>query len=105
MNAELNKADKKSILKQGINKATEFLVGADFFRIRGQNKMAAYMLHQATEHALHTILKIKICLYLNTHNLDKLIRYCSMVSYTIGDIFRETMRRMNDCFSCYKEHI
>ncbi len=45
------------------------------------------MLPQAVEHALHTILKIKTGLYLNTHNLDKLIRYCSMASYNIPDIF------------------
>lgn len=83
----INEEDKISIFNQGLNKVTEFLAGADLYRIREQNKIAAFMLHQAAEHALHTILKITTGLYLNTHNLDKLIRYCSMVSYNILEIF------------------
>lgn len=86
-NSELNKVNKLEIFNQGLNKVTEFLAGADLYRIRDQNKMAAFMLHQAAEQALHTILKITIGLYLNTHNLDKLIRYCSLVSYKLPDIF------------------
>jgi len=95
---ELSKADKESILNQGINKVTEFLAGADLYRIREQNKMAAFMLHQAAEHALHTILKITTGLYLNTHNLDKLIRYCSMVSYNISDIFSRSNEKNERLF-------
>lgn len=44
-------------------------------------------MNQPTEQALHTILKISMGVYFNTHDLDKLIRYSSMVSYTITDIF------------------
>jgi HEPN domain-containing protein len=73
--------------KTGINKVQEFLAGSDLFRIREQNKMAAFMLHQATEHALHTLLKITTGLYMNTHSIDKLVRYCSMVSYKLPDLF------------------
>ena len=87
INEEMNKTGKLEIYNQGLNKVTEFLAGADLFRIREQNKMAAFMLHQAAEQGLHTILKITTGLYLNTHNLDKLIRYCSMVSYKLPDIF------------------
>jgi hypothetical protein len=47
------------MLNQGINKVTQFHAGADFYRIREQNKMAAFMLPQASEHAFHAILKIK----------------------------------------------
>ena len=74
-------------MNKGINKLTEFLASTDLYRIREQNKMAVFMLHQAAEHALHTILKITTGLQINTHNLDKLIRYCSMVSYKIPEIF------------------
>lgn len=87
VDAEITKMDNDFLLTQGLNKVKEFLAGADLFRIREQNKMAAFMLHQAAEQALHTILKIKTGLYLNTHNLDKLFRYCAMVSYNLPDIF------------------
>ena len=71
----------------GINKVQEFLAGADLYRIREQNKMAAFMLHQAAEQSLHTLFRISTGLYVNTHSIDKLIRYCSMVSYKITAIF------------------
>jgi HEPN domain-containing protein len=38
---------------------TEFLAGAELFRIRKQNKMAAFMLHQAAEHGMLAIIQIK----------------------------------------------
>lgn len=95
---ELRKKDRISIFNEGLNKVTEFLVAADLFRIREQNKMAAFMLHQAAEHSLHTILKITTGLYLNTHNLDKLIRYCSMVSYNISDIFSRNNEKNEKLF-------
>jgi len=67
--------------------AQEFLAGADLYRIREQNKMSAFMLHQAAEHALLTLLKLTTGLHVNTHNLDKLIRSCSMVSYKLPEVF------------------
>lgn len=74
---------------QGLNKVQEFLAGADLYRIRKQNKMAAFMLHQAAEHALLTILKITIGLGVNSHNLEKLVRYCSMVTCKVTDVFQK----------------
>ncbi len=94
-----NVDDKKaeSYHTQGINKVNEFMAGADFYRIRKQNKMTAFMLHQAAEHALHAILKKATGFHVNTHNIDKLIRYCSMVNYKIDTIFPregETNKRL-----------
>ncbi len=83
---ELAKTNE-SLYNTGINKVQEFLAGADLFRIREQNKMAAFMLHQAAEQALQTLFRIKTGLYIHTHNLDKLIRYCSMVSYKLPAVF------------------
>ena len=84
---ELIKAQNKSTYNEGRNKVNEFLASADLYRLRKQNKMAAFMLHQAAEHALHTMLKIGTGLYINTHNLDKLIRYCCMESWHLPEIF------------------
>lgn len=70
----------EALFNQGINKVQEFLAGADLFRIREQNKMAAFMLHQAAEQALITLLKIMTGLHLNTHSIDRLVRCCSLIS-------------------------
>jgi HEPN domain-containing protein len=63
-----------------IGLATEFMAGAELYIQRQQWPLAAFMLHQAAENALHAILKAATGLHMNTHNLDKLLRYCSMLT-------------------------
>ena len=77
----------EALFNQGINKVQEFLAGADLFRIREQNKMAAFMLHQAAEQAMITFLKVITGLHLNTHSIDRLVRCCSFLSDKIACIF------------------
>jgi uncharacterized protein len=87
INEEADKKMMETYCERGINKVNEFIAGAELYRLRQHNKMAAFMLHQATEHALHTIFKKATGLHINTHNIDKLIRYCAMVNYKIPAIF------------------
>jgi uncharacterized protein len=49
--------------------------------------MAAFMQHQATGQSLHTLFRMTTGLHIHTHNFDKLIRYCSMVSYRLPELF------------------
>lgn len=81
------KKTMESIYKDGLNKSQEFLVSAELSRVRVQYKMAAFMLHQATEQALRTLVQTGTGFYCNTHNLDRLIRYGSMVSFQLPDVF------------------
>lgn len=83
---ELNKKNEV-LLNQGTNKVQEFIAGADLYRIREQNKMAAFMLHQAAEQALITVLKVTTGLHLNTHSIDRLIRCCTLISDMFSAIF------------------
>lgn len=87
INEEADKKITEAYCTQGSNKVNEFIAGADLYRIRKQNGMAAFMLHQATEQALHVIFKKSTGLHINTHNIDKLLRYCTMVHYQIPAIF------------------
>lgn len=81
------KASRNAAYTKGLHLIQEFLAGADLYRIRKQNKMAAFMLHQAAEFALHAILKISTGLCVNSHNLDKLIRYCSVANSNVSKVF------------------
>lgn len=93
--AELNTLEK--LFRDGLNKSQEFLAGADLFRIRKQFRLAAFMLHQAAEQALSTLLKIGTGYHCCTHNIERLLRYAAMVSYQIPDIFprkTETEKRL-----------
>jgi len=92
--AEPGIIDQESVTKErqqlycrAKNTIQGFLAGADLFRIRRQNQLAAFMLHQATEQTLLTILKLRTGLSVTSHNLDKLLRYCSMVSADVSDVF------------------
>ena len=44
------------------------------------------MIHQAAEHAMHTMLQIRTGLRVVIHNLDKLYRYCSMICYQLPEV-------------------
>jgi len=72
--------------RENLQKVKAFFAGAELFMVRKECNMAAFMLHQCAEHALLAILKKSSGLHVNTHNLDKLLRYCSMVNYTITEI-------------------
>ena len=76
-----------SIYTQGYNKVTEFIAGAELYMLRKQTKMAAFMLHQAAEQVLHTLFQLRTGMYVNSHNLDKLLRYCSMLCSNVTEIF------------------
>lgn len=95
-------AEQKTIQKnysEGLNKSQEFLAGAELYRIRKQNKMAAFMLHQSTEQALHTLLKIGTGFHCCTHNIERLLRYGSMVSYRLPDVFPRKTENEKRLFS------
>lgn len=87
IDAEALKKEQESLYAKGINKMQEFLVGAELYTVRKQYKLAAFMLHQAAERSLLTLIQVTTGLYANTHNLDRLIRYGSMVSFKLPHLF------------------
>lgn len=90
---------KQEAYTRGLNQVNEFLAGTDLFIVRKQNKMAAFMLHQAAESALLTILKTSIGLSVNSHNLDKLVRYCALVTENVADIFKRNSENEKRLFT------
>lgn len=97
-NPDTINAFRKAAQSKGLNLMKEFLAGADLYRIRQQNKMAAFMLHQAAEFSLHAILKISIGLCVNSHNLDKLIRYCSLANSSVTKVFNKRIENETRLF-------
>lgn len=87
VNEEEDKIYSANYYHQGVNRVKEFMAGAALYQVRVQYKMAAFMLHQAAEHALGNMFKKATGLHINTHNIDKLVRYCTMVSYKIPALF------------------
>lgn len=73
--------------KDGLKRVDAFLAGAELFCLRKENRMAAFMLHQAAEQALSTLLKIATGYYCCTHNIERLLRYTGMVTHRVNEIF------------------
>ena len=96
-------ADNKSVYDEGLNKVKEFIAGAQLYMVRKQTKLAAFMLHQAAEQALRTIFEIHTGMYVNTHNLDKLVRYCGMVCYQVPGVFPGSNGKQLLLFQLLKE--
>ncbi|MDI3321972.1 HEPN domain-containing protein [Pinibacter soli] len=80
------KTDER-VFQEGITRAKEFLAGAELYILRKQFRLAVFMLHQATEHSLSTLIKTAIGYHTHTHNLERLLRYASMVCYRLPDVF------------------
>ncbi len=86
-NLEAEQKTLERLFRDGLTRSQEFLAGVDLFRVRKQYGLAVFMLHQATEQAVGTIIKIGTGFHCCTHNIERLLRYAGMVSYQIPDIF------------------
>lgn len=73
--------------EEGLSKAKEFLAGAELYSVRKQHKMAAFMLHQSAEQALRALLMAGTGYHANTHSIDRLLRYGSLVAHQLPEIF------------------
>lgn len=87
VNKEVIQKESTRLFAQTKTRIQEFLAGAELYTIRLQYKMAAFMLHQTVEQALRTMLILNAGLRINTHSIDRLIRYCTMFCFELPDVF------------------
>ncbi len=99
INEEEIKKETQTLYIQTKNRLESFMAGADLYRIRQDYKLAAFMLHQATEQALRTMLIINTGYRANTHSIDKLIRYCSMFCCDLPGLFPKANERSKKLYS------
>lgn len=89
--SEYDQRDESSTIERqyraGFSKAQEFLAGADLYGIRKQYSLALLMLHQGTEQALGTMIKIGMGYYCCSHNIERLLRYASWVNGKVHEVF------------------
>lgn len=92
-NEEASQLQDKKLMKDTVNRVASFLAGADLYRLRKEYKLAAFMLHQAAEQALRTSLIINIGFRINTHNIERLIRYNALWCDKLLEIFPKNNSR------------
>jgi HEPN domain-containing protein len=95
--AQLKTRDK--YYREGLGRSQAFLAGAELFSLRGESPMAAFMLHQAAEQALTTMLKTCTGFHSYTHNIDRMVRNASLVCYQLPDVFPRNNEQEKRFFS------
>ena len=67
--------------------AKSFLDGARYYATTEQAKTSAFMLHQATEHVLRSLLFSVTAYNSYNHNLDNLLRHCNYCAPELSKVF------------------
>ncbi|HET8573799.1 MAG TPA: HEPN domain-containing protein [Edaphocola sp.] len=82
-------AQKKAntVFAQGFKRSSAFMEGARIYMEKRENSMAAFMLHQATELTLHTVLQAITGMYFRDHSIRDLLKYCDQVTHQLKGIF------------------
>jgi HEPN domain-containing protein len=87
---EQNLEKQQELAQQGYRRSAAFMAGADQFIMKEEYRLAAFLLHQAAEHACHSFVLENTGLRTGTHNIDKLLRYSTMMGNALFSIFPRT---------------
>ena len=87
INEEKRKCEQKQVYQRSRVTIEEFMAGAELFQLRGQYRLAAFMLHQSAEQTLRALLIMQTGLHIVTHNIEKLLRYCLLVCPQLEKVF------------------
>jgi HEPN domain-containing protein len=78
--------------------AKSFLDGARYYATTEQVKTSAFMLHQATEHALRALLFSVTAYNSYNHNLDNLLRHCNYCAPELNKMFPRDTDKEKEIF-------
>ena len=92
------KVHARNIFDDAFLNAKSFLDGAEYFATTGQYKPAAFLLHQATEHALRALLVSLTGLTAYGHNLKSLIRHSRFCAPDLDTIFPKNTNEEKELF-------
>lgn len=102
----LSAAEAKGIARQYYNQwfvsAREFVEVAAFCLEKGQLKIGAFNLHQATERTYNAVILVETGYKPKTHNLDKLKRYAKRFSEELEKVFPDNTPEEKHLFDLLK---
>jgi HEPN domain-containing protein len=93
------KVKARNIFNDAFSNAKSFLDGAEYFVTTDRYKQAAFLLHQATEHALRALLSSLTALTAYGHNLKSLIRYSSFCAPDLDTVFPKNTDKEKELFN------
>ncbi|OQP58696.1 hypothetical protein A3860_39495, partial [Niastella vici] len=93
------KVKARNIFIEAYHNAKSYLDGAEYFATSSQYKQAAFLLHQATEHALRALLTSLTALTTYGHNLKSLIRHSCFCAPGLDTIFPKNTDQEKELFN------
>lgn len=91
-------AEAEAHFEEWFESAGEFQAGAEFYSLRGSQKLAAFNLHQATEHLYHCVLLVLTLYSPKSHNLIFLRRRCEPLDSRLREAFPHDTKFERRCF-------
>lgn len=91
-------AEAEAHFEEWFESAGEFQAGAGFYSGRGNHKLAAFNLHQATEHLYHCVLLVLTLYSPKSHNLVFLRRRCEPLDDRLQLAFPHDTKFERRCF-------
>jgi HEPN domain-containing protein len=79
--------DGQKEYKKTVHRAKEFLAGAELYLAREEGELATFMIHQCFEQSLKTLVLIGSGFVVDTHSIDRLLRYAGLVTYRLLEVF------------------
>lgn len=93
------KVKARNLFNDAFNNAKSYLDGAEYFATSNQYKQAAFLLHQATEHALRALLSSLTAMNSYGHNLKSLIRHICFCAPDLDTIFPKNTDKEKELFN------
>jgi HEPN domain-containing protein len=66
----------------------EFLKGAEWYAVKGNYKLAAFLLHQSVESILKSVIQVILGYRVQIHNLSRLLRLTLLFTDAFKDVFK-----------------
>ena len=93
------KVKARNIFNDAFHNAKSYLDGAEYFATSNQYKQAAFLLHQATEHALRALSTSLTALTTYGHNLKSLLRHSCFCAPDLNTIFPKNTDQEKELFN------
>ena len=96
---EVAKAEARRHFDHWFPDATEFQAGAEFYRDRGNLRLAAFSLHQAAERLYHCVLLVLTLYSPKSHRLSVLRSHAERIAPRLIEVWPRDTRSAKRCFT------
>lgn len=95
--------EAEEFFSEWTSSSKEFQAGAGFYAERGNNKLAAFSLHQATEHLYHCVLLVVTLYSGKAHNLAFLRKKAEAIDARLAEAWPRETKFERRCFELLRE--